>query len=312
MSKIVCLGIVVADVIAKPVDKFPDKGKLTLVDKIEMHTGGCAVNCSIDLARIGEDVGVMGLVGEDIFGDFVIKALKREGVNIDGMKRTSKGSTSVTLVFSGSDGERSFIHNVGTNGILTDEDVDYSIIEKCDILFIAGSLLMPSFDGEPTARVLKKAKEMGKYTILDTAWDSTGRWMKAIEPCLPHIDLFIPSYDEARMIAGMDAPEDIANLFLKMGVKNVVIKLGEKGCFIKNVDVEYYIEAFKVDTVDTNGAGDAFVAGFITGLVNGWDLKACGEFANAVGAHCIMKIGASQGVKSKEEILEFMKNYKKN
>jgi sugar/nucleoside kinase (ribokinase family) len=307
MSKVICLGIMVTDVVAKPVDSVPEKGKLSLVDAVELHTGGCAVNTSIDLAKIGEDVGIIGLVGHDSFGSFLIDTLHKEGVNTKGLKVTKEVNTSVSLVLSGSDGERSFIHCLGSNGRFNESFIDMEVVQDCSILFVAGALLMPSFDGEPTAGILKKAKELGKYTVLDTAWDSTGRWMKDIEPCLPYLDLFIPSIEEAQMLSGKNNEREIAEVFLEKGAKNIVIKLGSKGCYIRNTSEEYYVEAFKVQAVDTNGAGDSFVAGFITGLLNNWDLRKCGEFANAVGAHCVMKVGASSGIKTKEEILEFIK-----
>lgn len=308
MSKVVCLGILVADLIAKPVTQFPPKGKLTTVDTIELHTGGCATNTAIDLAILGEDVGVMGLIGRDGLGSFILDRLKAENVDISGLKTTAKIATSTTLVLSDVDGERSFLYYYGANGIFAEDDIDFSVIEKCKILFIAGSLLMPALDGEPTARVLKRAQELGKYTILDTAWDTTGRWMSAIGPCLPYLDLFIPSMEEAKMLSGKDNVEDMAKVFLNAGTKTVVIKCGDKGCYIKNSKEEHYLQAFLVDAIDTNGAGDSFVAGFITGLINKWDFKRCGQFANAVGAHCVTALGASSGIKSKEEIILFMEN----
>lgn len=306
MSNIVCLGITTVDIIAKPVNIMPENGKLTLVDKIETHTGGCAVNTSIDLSRIGQDVGIISLVGNDTFGNYVKSELKNEKVNVDGLSYTDRAANSASIVLSNKDGERSFIHCLGTNGIFTEKDINMKIIEDCKYLFIAGALLMPAFDGEPTAGILKKAKELGKYTILDTAWDSMGRWMTVIKPCLPYIDLFIPSIDEARMLSDKNEEKEIADDFLRLGAKNVVIKLGSKGCYVKNDNIEFYSKSFNVNCIDTTGAGDAFVAGFITGLSSGWNIKECAEFANATGAFCVREIGASVGIKSKEEILSFI------
>lgn len=310
MSKIICLGITAVDIIAKPINSIPECGKLTLVDNVEMHTGGCAVNTAIDLSKIGEDAGVIALLGTDGFGEFIKNELQKEKVSIDGLKFISNVTNSVSIVLSNSEGERSFIHYPGTNGVFTEKDIDKRFIEECDYLFIAGALLMPAFDGEPTARILKQAKELGKYTILDTAWDSTGRWMTTLWSCMPYIDLFIPSIDEAQMISGKQNEKEIAEDFLRLGVNNVVIKLGSKGCYVKNKNLDFYVDAFEVNCVDTNGAGDSFVAGFITGLANGWPLEKCAEFANATGAFCVMKVGASAGIKSKEEILTFIKSNK--
>ncbi|MCX7842362.1 MAG: carbohydrate kinase family protein [Clostridia bacterium] len=311
MYDVACLGILVADAIAKTVDSIPDGGKLSFVDQISLHTGGCAANTAIDLSKIGIRTTLLGKVGSDGFGDFITGSLKKEGVNTDGLYVKEGINTSASLVLVAGSGERTFLHCVGSNAELTYEDVNFDIIAKSKILFVGGTNLMPKFDGEPCSRVLKRAREMGVYTALDTAWDPTGRWMEIVEPCLPYLDLFIPSYDEARMIAGKDDAEEIADLFLSKGVKLCVIKLGKEGCFIKNRDGEKHkIPTYlKVKAVDTTGAGDSFVAGFLAGLIQGWDLYQCGKFANATGTHCVMAVGASTGIKSMNEILEFMGKY---
>ena len=130
---------------------------------------------------------------------------------------------------------------------------------------------MPRFDGIPSSEVLKAAQEAKIITVMDTAWDSTGKWMQKIKPCLPYLDYFMPSLEEAEMISGKSKPEDIADVFLEAGVKTAVIKLGSKGCYIKNKSNEQYnIGAFLgIKTVDTTGAGDSFAAGFITGIFRG-------------------------------------------
>jgi sugar/nucleoside kinase (ribokinase family) len=311
MSKVICLGISVVDVMAKPVNQVPEKGKLSLVDSINLHTGGCAVNTAIDLIKLGEEAGIIGLVGNDGFGSFLIDALKSEGVSTEGLAVKKGVNTSASVVLSNSDGERSFIHCYGANSELCEQDVDFNIIKQSEILFVAGSLLMPKLDGIPTANILRKAKELGKFTVLDTAWDPTGRWMKAIGPCLPYVDLFIPSLEEAAMLSAKDNEKEIAKDFIEKGAGNVVIKLGEKGCYINSEGFEGYISAYSVKALDTNGAGDSFVAGFITGLLNKWSFEKCGIFANAVGAHCVQAVGASTGIKNKDEILHFIHEMEK-
>ncbi|MGI6113095.1 MAG: carbohydrate kinase family protein [Mahellales bacterium] len=309
MCDIVCLGVLCADAIVKPVDKFPDKGKLNLVDQLELHTGGCATNAAIDLAKMGIKPAIIGKVGNDGFGNFLYNTLKKEGVDVKGLKLSKDVSTSASIVLSSSDGERTFLHCLGSNAEFQNTDIDFTIIENAKILFIAGSLLMPKFDGQQTADTLKKAQDAGVYTVLDTAWDSTGRWMSAIKPCLPYLDLFIPSIEEAEMISGKSDVNDMADVFIGLGAKLAVIKMGKRGCFIKRPDgTTYTIPTYlDVKAVDTTGAGDAFAAGFITGIYKGWDLEQCGKFANAVGTHCVMAMGASNGIKPLDEILAFIK-----
>ncbi|MFQ3548944.1 MAG: sugar kinase [Armatimonadota bacterium] len=311
MADVVCLGILVADAVGKPVDSMPDRGKLMLVDQLELHTGGCASNTGTGLAKIGIDTVVIGKVGNDGFGDFMINSLSKSGLDCSGIVVDPNVGTSATMVMVHSDGERSFIHCIGANACLTDADVDFEIVKKAKILHIAGSFLMPAFDGEPTARVLKKAKEMGVTTTLDTAWDAKGQWMKVLEPCLEYVDYAVPSIEEARMVTGKHDPADVAKVLMDKGVKVVALKMGDQGCYIKSADEEITIPIFKVDAIDALGAGDAFAAGFLAGLVNGWDLEKTGKFANATGAFCVTALGATTGIKDQKTIEEFIEKHSK-
>jgi sugar/nucleoside kinase (ribokinase family) len=297
----------VADVVTRPVRELPERGRLVLAERMELHTGGCAVNTAIALAKLGLSAGVIGKVGQDGFGDFILSKLRRYGLEVSGVKQTPEANTSATMVLVEPDGERRFIHYLGANADLVEEDVDWRLIEESRILHIAGSLVMPGIDGRPTADILRRARQGGVITALDTVWDAAGRWLELIEPCLPHIDYFLPSLEEARMIASCHAPSEIAQFFLDHGVGVVALKMGEEGCYLRSPNEELQIPAYDVVGIDTTGAGDAFVAGFLTGLVKGWDLKRIGYLANAVGALCITAMGATTGVRSFDETLRFMK-----
>ncbi len=108
------------------------------------------------------------------------------------------------------------------------------------------------------------------------------------------------------MIASRHAPPEVAQFLLDHGVGVVALKMGEEGCYLRSSDEEFQIPAYDVTAIDATGAGDAFVAGFLTGVVKGWDLKRTGHLANAVGALCVTAIGATTGVRSFEETLRFM------
>ena len=304
---ILCLGLVVADVVASPVKEFPEKGKLILVDNMELHSGGCAVNTGITLKRLGVDTGVMGKVGDDGFGEFLINVLKKEGLDTEGIKKEKESHTSSTMVIVDPDGERRFIHFIGTNGKFSLKDISWEIISKCKILHVAGAMLMPSFDGKPLSSLMKKAKEMGKITSLDTAWDFTGKWLSLIEDSLPYVDYFLPSLEEAKMLSGMENPRDIAQFFLKRGVKVVGLKMGDKGSYVTDGKNEVISPAYKIEVIDTTGAGDAFAGGFLLGVLEGWDINFTSTFANACGAFAAQSIGATSGIKSRKELLQFIK-----
>lgn len=307
---VACIGILVADAIARTVNSLPERGKLEVIDKIELFTGGCAANSAIDMAKLGMLTAIIGKVGNDGFGKFMSDSLKSMNVNIKGLRVDDNTSTSASMVTVDTNGERSFLHCLGANAEFTVDDIDFDIIENSEIIFVAGTMLMPRFDGAQCAGFLKRVKEMGKYTVLDTAWDSKGRWMDVLKPCMKYIDLFIPSLEEAVMLSAKEEYEEIADVFLSMGVKTTVIKLGKKGCFIKDLKGEKYLipTYTKFKAVDTTGAGDSFVAGFLTGMTRGLNLYECGKLANAVGTHCVMAAGASSGIIGIEETLDFMKN----
>lgn len=303
---VMCLGIYVADALAKPITKIPDWRQLELVDQVELHTGGCANNTGTGLARLGLKVGTMGKVGVDGFGDFILKHLTSEGIDIRGMKRDDKVNTSFTFVMIAPDGERAFFHYVGANGAYSYEDVDFDLIGEAKILHVAGSFVMPKLDGEPTARVLKRAHELGVKTSLDTVWNGDIDALATLAPSFEYLDYFVPSIDEARLMTGQDTPEDIAKFFMDRGVGTVGLKMGPDGCYLMNKDGGVYIPAFKINVVDTSGAGDSWIAGFLAAMSKGWDLEKAGRFGSAMGAMCATAIGTTAGLRSMEETLAFM------
>jgi len=304
MPDVVCLGQFTADVVVNPVECLPEKGKAIFVDSISLHNGGCACNTAVALAKLGISTAVIGKVGCDAFGDFLIKVMNEAGLDTSAMVRDASVTTSTTTVLVSADGERSFLHYYGGNAKMSEDDVDYDIIRTAKVLHVAAAFLVPGLDGEPMARVLEQAREMGVTTSLDTAWDAEGRWMELVEPCLSHVDMFVPNIEEAQMLTGKQQAPEIAQMFLDYGISTVVIKLGADGCYARTGDDEFSVPAFKVkNLVDTLGAGDSFVAGFLAGIVNGWNLEKTCRFANAVGACCVSAKGTS-GIKSIQETMK--------
>lgn len=141
---------------------------------------------------------------------------------------------------------------------------------------------------------------------MDVTWDTSGRWLETIEPCLPWLDLFMPSINEAKEICGTNDEKEIAKFLKDKGVKNVIVKLGHRGCYVDAFGERYYQSAYQTPVVDTTGAGDSFVAGVLYGLAKEWEIERITRFASAVSAHCIQELGATCGVPSGEKILEFM------
>ena len=304
MADVVCLGQFTADVVVSHVDSLPEKGKAIFVDDITLNNGGCACNTAVALGKLGISTAVIGKVGCDTFGDFLIRGMNGAGLDTSAMIRDASVTTSTTTVLVSPDGERSFLHYYGGNARMSEEDIKYDIIKTAKILHVAAAFLVPGLDGEPMARVLAQARQMGVTTSLDTAWDAEDRWMKLVESCLSHLDIFVPNLEEAQMLTGRQYPSEIAEVFMDYGVDTVVLKLGADGCYARTGDYEFNMPAFKVNKlVDTLAAGDSFVAGFLAGIVKGWDLEKACRLANAVGACCVSGKGTS-GIKSMQETMK--------
>lgn len=313
-KKVACVGILVADVIVEPVKNYPEKGVLELVNSITMHNGGNAMTAAINLRKLGVESSMVGMVGDDMFGEFLTGRLVKAGIDTSGVKVSDKVQTSASVLMIDKTGERSFFHCKGTNAVLTSADIDYDAVDKCDMVFVTGSFLMDSFDGVETMEFLKRCKEMGKTTFLDVCWDATGKWGDLLNMSMPYIDYFMPSIDEAVCIAKKEDVEDIADVFMANGVKNVIIKVGSKGSYLRKegkTKGTMYKPFFVENPVDTTGAGDSFCSGFLAAYANGMELEDCMVFANAVGSHCVTAKGATSGTKTFEETLDFIKNQNK-
>lgn len=311
MKKILCIGSATSDVIVRPADSVPTPGSLRAVEGISAHVGGCAVNASIDIKRLGGEVDIVCAVGDDIFGRLVTDTLEAEGLDTAGVTVKQGVSTSVSVVCVSGQGERSFLYDPGASAVFDSGDIPENALDGVDIVFIAGSTLMTAFNGEQAAAFMKKARAAGRLTVLDTAWDFTDEWMPKLRPILPFLDIFMPSYDEAVMFAKSREHSEIVSCFRDAGAGDIILKQGNQGAFFYPKGEESYrLPTYEsVKPVDTTGAGDAFCAGFLYGLAQGWDYKAAGRLANAVGTHCVMAVGATTGIKSFEETLKFMEEH---
>jgi sugar/nucleoside kinase (ribokinase family) len=311
MADVACVGILCADVLVKPVIALPGKGKLELVDHLQLDIGGCAANAAIDLARLGISTTLIGKVGADAFGEYLSNHLVSEGVDVRYLAVDHRVPTSASVVIIDGEGERTILHCSGANASFQFEDVNLEEVRRSKFLFIAGTFLMKAFDGAGAARLLKEAQHAGKVCFCDTAWDSSGLWMTTIECMLPYVDWFMPSFDEAVQLSGESDPELIAAVFKGKGVKNVVIKLGEKGCYVQTEnEAGFFVPAFKdIPVIDTSGAGDSFCAGFIAGMLNGFDARGCALLANAAGAQCVMQMGTTSGIRTMQETVRFIEEH---
>ena len=307
MPTAICLGILVADVIGRPIESAPARGALELVESITPHIGGCAANTGIGLSKLGLSTAVAGRVGRDGFGKFVRDELQNYGVETR-ISQDERAPTSATMVLVSPDGERSFLHCTGANAFLRAANFSFDDFPDARLLHIAGHGLMPAFDGADCAQILRDAKSRGLQTCLDTAGSPTANWPELLAPCLGHLDFLVPSFHEARHCVPAQfaaTPASVAGYFLDQGVGVVALKMGEAGCYLRSREgLEIRVPALKVPTVDATGAGDAFAAGFLAGVLKGLPLEDCARLGNAAGACCVGEVGTVAGLKGWDETLK--------
>lgn len=298
----------VADVLVRPVDQWPESGSLQFVDALEVHSGGCAVNTAIGLERLGLKVSVVGQVGRDAFGDFLLGVLQANHMATDGVRRVDRGTSGSVAVVSSS-GERTFLHHIGANRTDSGDLGSWRTEPGARHLHVGGAFLLPGLDGEPMARLLERARAQGMTTSVDTAFDFSGQWMHLLRPVLPYVDYFLPSYAEAKALTGCDDPWHQADALLQLGAGTVAIKLGDQGAVVANANGRWQVDALKVAAVDATGAGDAWVAGFLDGLLAGWPLAAAALWGNAQGAASVGRAGATTGVCNRQGLEQLLREH---
>lgn len=304
---VLCVGQLAADILVRPVERVDFGVDTRRVEGIEIRNGGDALNVAIGLSKLGARVGFCGKVGQDHLGEYLRGVVRGAGIDDSGLARTSEATTCACLVLINSGGDRSFFYHGGANELFSAADVREDLLASASIVYAGGTYLLPRFDGEGAAGLFRRARAEGKRTAMDVTWDVTGRWLSVIEPCLPHLDFFMPSIREAERIAGTADPAGIAAFLEKKGVGTSVVKLGEKGCHVKaRGEPGFSVPAFPAEVVDTTGAGDSFVAGFLAGVLKGWDLRRSATLACAVAGLNIGKLGATGGVPTFDEAVRYM------
>jgi sugar/nucleoside kinase (ribokinase family) len=302
MPDLAVIGDINADILM-PIDKFPELEKEVSAKDLKVTPGGNACNSALACSKLGIDTGFIGKLGNDLFGNFLKENLEENGVDtralISGDLLTS-GATCALIKASG----RAFVSFKGDAARLSINDIDWDYVKDAKGVLFSGSYhvldLRPDL---PDA--LKKAKELGLITFLDTTYDTKGEW-KDLYPAIPYIDyLFVGS--EGEVMAGSPDPVEIGKFFQDLGAKLVVVKRGDEGSYIFKKNSMSKLSAFDVEAVDGTGCGDAFVSGFIYGVLSGFELEKSHIFASACGGITATGYGtASQP--NLREVKEFLES----
>jgi sugar/nucleoside kinase (ribokinase family) len=300
------IGFYVLDILGRPVTRIPEGGRADYIEEIRMTVAGTAGATAVDCAILGLSTQAVTTVGDDEMGDFLHAKMVKFGVDCGLVKRSGATQTSATILPVRPNGERPALHVPGTAAIFTvaDEDLDAALDAR--VVHVGGTGLLKAFDGEPTVRLLKKAKALGRITTFDLI-QANPETFALVEPCLPYIDYFVPSIEEAGEMAGTHDPREVARFYKARGVKNAILTMGADGVYVSPEKGEDFIlPAFDIPVSDTTGCGDSFTAGIIVGIIKGWELREAARFASAVAAKVAMGLGSDGKLVSFEDTLEAM------
>ncbi len=281
------------------VDKLFKVNKIAGIDEegfiidCEESCGGSAANTIVGLARLGCKVGFIGKVANDREGKMLIEDFRKESVDEKGVIRSRKGRSGTVMGFVDQKGGRALYVDPGVNDTITFNEINKEYAFKSQFLHLT------SFVGKKSFETQKKLLEALPSTVkvsLDPGELYARKGMKILKPIIKRTFVLMPNHNEIKLLTKKTEYREGAKSLIKKGAKIVAIKLGSRGCYVTDGKESHHIKAFKVKVVDTTGAGDAFCAGFLYGLLKGKSLYECGEIGNFVASRCIMKIGARPGL----------------
>lgn len=255
--------------------------------------GGSAANTIVGLARLGCKVGFVGKVANDREGALLLEDFHKEQVDTAGVVRAKQGESGKIMGFVDEKGERALYIDSGVNDTIALDQVKENYVSQTRFLHLTSFVGEKSFQTQK--QLIKKLPETIKVSF-DPGALYARKGLAQLESVIKKSHLLMPNVKELNLITGEVDYSRGADFLIGMGVRVVAVKLGADGCYVTDGRERHLIEAFKVKTVDTTGAGDAFCAGFLYGLLRENTLQECGRLGNFVASRCVMKMGARAGL----------------
>jgi len=303
-KKVAVFGSFVVDLMART-PHLPKPGETVRGSIFKMGAGGKGFNQGVAAHKSGADVAMITKVGHDAFADIALSVMddlnwSKEYI----LYNQNVGTGSAIIMVDEQTSQNKIVIVPGACSTITAQEVDHL---KPLLMGCAYVLLQLEVNQDANERVVDIAKECGCRVILNTA-----PYQPISDDFLSKIYMVTPNEYEAEMMTGihvedLDTAKKAAEVFYDKGVQVVLITLGERGMFISDHGREEIINAFKVDALDTTGAGDAFNGGLLTALSEGKDLWDASRFASALAALSVQKIGTTPAMPTREEVEVFLK-----
>lgn len=244
------------------------------------------------MQRLGLRTSLASLVGLDQYGDFCCDFLEREGVGTSLIRREASVSTGITISLNYAD-DRLLLTRLGSMSEVDAGNIGDDILDTVRHVHCGSLFLLDRLRGDLTD-LFRRSKAAGCTISVDPGWDPSGRWdPDALNALLPLVDVFLPNGAEARAMTSTDTDEDALEALRAIGARRVALKLGAVGGICVSDGGEVRESGLPVSLVDTTGAGDAFNAGFVRGMLAGWGDDACLRLAVGCGAMAVTAAGGT-------------------
>jgi len=304
-ASVCLLGPINVDV-TMPIDTYPKEGDDAGAPSCSVETGGVVGNTAIVLSKLGVNAKLIGCIGDDIWGKLAADAFEQTGVDISGVSMLPGVNTGLNFAVVSKGGERTFFNAWGANIWDDTHKFPLHLISSADMLQVTGHPLSRPSNRSALLNAIEIAQSNDIPISMDTSirpvFDSTS-YIRAV---IPKLKICILGYEEACYLVDHSDPHTIAQEILSQGPELVAVKLSGKGCVLANADECTTLPSYKVNTIDTTGAGDTFTAGIILGWLSKMDIRAIGMLANILGALATTVWGAGTKLPGTAEVLAYI------
>lgn len=303
---VLVIGELNVDIILHNIDNFPEVGKEVLAQQMTLTLGSSSAIFASNISSLGARVAFLGKIGNDEFGDVVLRDLKKKNVDVSMIQIVDELSTGATIVLSVKE-DRANITYPGAMDHLTINDISRDDLSKAKHVHFSSYFMQPGFRGD-LGKLFRLCKELGLTTSFDMQWDPHEKWDLNIEDVLPYVDLFFPNEKELLLLTGKSNIREAIDS-IKKHIKILAIKRGNQGSavFYEN-NLKDMPPFLNEKVIDTTGAGDSYNAGFIFKYINGYNITECQKFGNLMGAVSTTAAGGVKAFENYENVKKTAKN----
>ncbi|MEW9551320.1 carbohydrate kinase family protein [Nonomuraea sp. NPDC050783] len=302
---VVTVGVHIVDILARPVDHIPEGQDTVLVDQIRLTAAGAAAGTAVDLVKLGNDVVTMGAVGDDELADFLLMTLAKRGVDTSCLRRRAGEATAASILPIRPDGGRPSFHVPGANLSVAYADLDPAVLRRARGIHLGGMDVTFGLGDPAFFALLDEVRAAGAIVTMDLLSELPDLLGMA-RAFLPHVDYVLPNESQALLMTGAADVAEAARALLADGPRGVLVTLGEEGSLVLTADGAERVPAIKTEVADTTGCGDAYCAGFLTGLLHGQDVPTAARWGTAAAARVATGLGSDAGLTDLDSTLRML------